>query len=165
MMLQLVAITTARQQFVTGIVPQLESSHPDVVEEMLASSTQISPIGSDGVCRSNMSGSTQWAPRVSTAQLTEAFATALLGSRTAAAASIAGVDTLLTVSQPYCVELPAAMLELIQAEPNGEIGKAYQRYIRASCVDARSAPCGGDLATTRGHDRSDTYSDISSLLV
>ena len=45
MSLQLQSISFARSYFVTGIVPQLESSHPDVVDEMLASSTQIFPIG------------------------------------------------------------------------------------------------------------------------
>eukprot|EP01052_Picozoa_sp_SAG31_P063112 SAG31_NODE_22062_length_534_cov_3.443678_1_plen_82_part_10 len=71
-MLQLWSIVMARASFVASSVVDLESNHPDVAEEMLASSVQMFPIGADGVCRSR-SGGVQWAPRVSAAQLTEAF--------------------------------------------------------------------------------------------
>eukprot|EP01052_Picozoa_sp_SAG31_P085431 SAG31_NODE_45917_length_256_cov_1.872611_1_plen_42_part_01 len=42
-MLQLWSIATARRSFVGSIVVDLESSHPDVVEEMLASSVNMFP--------------------------------------------------------------------------------------------------------------------------
>eukprot|EP01052_Picozoa_sp_SAG31_P065257 SAG31_NODE_24083_length_489_cov_2.030769_2_plen_53_part_01 len=51
-MLQLWSISNVRTSFIGSSVVDLESNHPDVVEEMLASSVQMFPIGVDGVCRS-----------------------------------------------------------------------------------------------------------------
>eukprot|EP01052_Picozoa_sp_SAG31_P056045 SAG31_NODE_15823_length_736_cov_2.978022_1_plen_128_part_10 len=128
-MLQLWSIVYARGACVGSSVVDLERSHPDVVEEMLASSVQLFPIGADGVCRSR-SGNVQWAPRVSAAQLTEVFGYIMHGYGSAAAFSIAGADSVLTWSEPYCAEMPAAMLELIKAEPDGAVGQSYRRYVR-----------------------------------
>eukprot|EP01052_Picozoa_sp_SAG31_P008494 SAG31_NODE_430_length_15792_cov_15.908558_18_plen_233_part_00 len=119
--------------FVGSTVVDLESNHPDVVEEMLASSVQILPIGVDGMCR-NRSGNVRWAPRVSAAQLTEGFGYVLYGCGSAAAASIVGADAALTWGEPYCAEMPAAMLELIKAEPNGAVGLSYRRYVRMALL-------------------------------
>eukprot|EP01052_Picozoa_sp_SAG31_P060677 SAG31_NODE_19827_length_590_cov_2.252546_1_plen_131_part_01 len=128
-MLQLWPIAYARGAFVGSTFAYLESNHPDVVEEMLASSVQMFPIGVDGVCRSR-SGTVVWAPRVSAAQLTEVFGSHNYGHGSAAAASIAGADSALTWGEPYCAEMPAAMLELIKAEPDGAVGQSYRRYVR-----------------------------------
>ena len=132
-MAQVWSIILARQSFVGSTVVDLESNHPDVVEEMLASSVQMFPIGVDGVCR-NRSGRVQWAPRVSAAQLTEVFGYISHGCGSAAAASIAAADTMLTLGEPYCAEMPAAMLELIKAEPDGAVGQSYRRYVRMALL-------------------------------
>eukprot|EP01052_Picozoa_sp_SAG31_P043325 SAG31_NODE_7180_length_1763_cov_2.445913_1_plen_141_part_10 len=124
-MLQLWSIVMARMSFVGSSVVDLESSHPDVVEEMLASSVQIVPIGVDGVCRSRY-GTVAWVPRVSAAQLTEVFGNVRHGCGSAAAASIVSADAALTWGEPYCAEMPAAIMELIKAEPNGAVGQSYQ---------------------------------------
>ena len=129
-MLQLWSINTARQGFIGSTVVDLESNHPDVVEEMLASSVQMFPVGVDGLCRSSRSGSVMWAPRVSAAQLTEVFGNVGYGFGSAASASIATADLALTMGEPFCAEMPAAMLELINAEPNGAVGQSYRRYVR-----------------------------------
>eukprot|EP01052_Picozoa_sp_SAG31_P013554 SAG31_NODE_817_length_11849_cov_6.737362_6_plen_153_part_00 len=128
-MLQLQSVIVSRHSFINSIVMQMQSSHADLVEEMLAYSTQLFPIGSDGVCR-NMSGRVQWAPRVSTAQLTETFEYFYRGAETAACMSVSGADGASVFGQPYCAELPAAILELIKAEPDSAIGQSYQRYAR-----------------------------------
>eukprot|EP01052_Picozoa_sp_SAG31_P004159 SAG31_NODE_169_length_21415_cov_29.765338_21_plen_166_part_00 len=133
-MLQILAFGSARVSFVGSSVVDLESSHPDVVEEMLASSVEMFPVGVDGVCRSSRSGMVKWAPRVSTAQLTEAFGSTIHGFGSAAAASITTADALLAVAQPYCAEMPAAMLELIKAEPDGAVGQSYRRYVRMALL-------------------------------
>eukprot|EP01052_Picozoa_sp_SAG31_P057805 SAG31_NODE_17310_length_675_cov_86.260417_1_plen_130_part_10 len=104
LMLQLWSIVCARQLFVGSSVVYLESNHPDVLEEMLASSVQMVPIGADGVCRSR-SGRVNWAPRVSAAQLTEAFGYGGYGFGSAAAVSIAFADSALTWGEPYCAEM------------------------------------------------------------
>eukprot|EP01052_Picozoa_sp_SAG31_P049783 SAG31_NODE_11066_length_1069_cov_16.218557_2_plen_186_part_00 len=133
-MLQLWSIVYARSSFVGSSVVDLESNHPDVVEEMLASSVQMFPIGADGVCRSRRSAAVQWAPRVSAAQLTEAFGYVMHGYGSATAASIALADIMLLFGEPLCAEMPAAMLELIKAEPNGEVGQSYRRYVRMALL-------------------------------
>ena len=66
-----------------------------------------------------MSGKIRWVPRVQTAQLTEAFPNFSDGCPSAAAFAITGVDTLLSMSQPYAAELPAAVLAVVQAGPSG----------------------------------------------
>ena len=132
-MLQLGSISIARMSFVGSSVVDLESNHPDVVEEMLASSVQMFPIGVDGVCR-NRSGNVRWAPRVSAAQLTEVFGYFGYGFGSAAAVSIAVADSALTWGEPYCAEMPAAMLELIKAEPDGAVGQSYRRYVRMALL-------------------------------
>eukprot|EP01052_Picozoa_sp_SAG31_P029026 SAG31_NODE_2853_length_4992_cov_5.719599_2_plen_203_part_00 len=133
-MAQVRSIGFARRSFVDSSVVDLESDHPDVVEEMLASSVQMFPIGADGVCRSRRSGTVLWAPHVSTAQLTEAFGSTNYGFGSAAAASIAVADGVLTWSEPYCAEMPAAMLELIKAEPDGTVGQSYRRHVRMALL-------------------------------
>ena len=132
-MAQVWSIILARQSFVGSTVVDLESNHPDVVEEMLASSVQMFPIGADGVCRSR-SSKVQWAPRVSAAQLTEAFGFFGYGYGSAAAQSIVNADAFLTLGEPYCAEMPAAMLELIKAEPDGAVGQSYRRYVRMALL-------------------------------
>eukprot|EP01052_Picozoa_sp_SAG31_P030099 SAG31_NODE_3058_length_4735_cov_24.146894_8_plen_186_part_00 len=132
-MLQLWSIVHVRASFVGSSVVDLESNHPDVVEEMLASSVQMFPIGVDGFCR-NRSGTVRWAPRVSAAQLTEVFGYIMYGCGSAAAASIASADAALTWGEPYCAEMPAAMLELIKAEPDGAVGQSYRRYVRMALL-------------------------------
>eukprot|EP01052_Picozoa_sp_SAG31_P056724 SAG31_NODE_16396_length_710_cov_1.808511_1_plen_188_part_00 len=134
MLLQLWAIVIARASFMGSSVVDLESNHPDVVEEMLASSVQMFPIGADGVCRSSRSGNVLWAPRVSAAQLTEAFGYYGHGYGSAAAFAIANADAFLMLGEPYCAEMPAAMLELIKAEPDGAVGLSYRRYVRMALL-------------------------------
>eukprot|EP01052_Picozoa_sp_SAG31_P062831 SAG31_NODE_21795_length_540_cov_3.018141_1_plen_151_part_10 len=132
-MLQVFSIVYARASFVASSVVDLEINHHDVVEEMLASSVQIFPIGADGVCRAR-SGTVIWAPRVSAAHLTEVFELYSHGYGSAAAASIAVTDAMLTLGEPFCAEMPAAMLELIRAEPNGAVGQSYRRYVRMALL-------------------------------
>ena len=77
-----------------------------------------------------------WALRVSAAQLTEAFSMYGHGYGSAAAASISGGDGALTVGEPHCAEMPAAMLELIKAEPDGAVDQSYRRYVRMALLPA-----------------------------
>eukprot|EP01052_Picozoa_sp_SAG31_P043543 SAG31_NODE_7290_length_1730_cov_2.528510_2_plen_198_part_00 len=131
-MLQLWSIFNARTSFVGSSVVYLESNHPDVVEEMLAFSVQVFQIGADGVCRGRRS--VHWAPRDAAAQLTEVFGYINNGFGSAAAASIAAADAVLTWGKPHCAEMPAAMLELIKAEPDGAVGQSYRRYVRMAML-------------------------------
>jgi hypothetical protein len=43
---------------------------------------------------------------------------------------------MLTFAQPYCDELPQAILDVVAAEPTGAIAQSYRRYIRTVWVPA-----------------------------
>ena len=44
--------------------------------------------------------------------------------------------TFTAAGQPYCAELPAAVLEIVAAEPSSPIGLSYQRYVRSTYLPA-----------------------------
>ena len=44
------------------------------------------------------------------------------------------VDLYTTFSQPFAAELPAAILEIIAAEPSGAVGLSYRRYVRSTLL-------------------------------
>ena len=79
-------------------------------------------------------GSVAWAPRQASAQLTETFPNMTWGSPSAAATAIGAVDLYTTFSKPFTAELPAAILEIIAAEPSGAVGLSYRRYVRSTLL-------------------------------
>ena len=135
-LLEHMALGNARQSFVADTVHQMESSHPDAVGEMLAHAASMFVIGPDGAGRSLNSGRVHWMPRLASAQLTGAFAERSWGYPSAAAMAIAPADSYTTITQPYCAELPAAILEIVAAESSSAIGLSYQRYIRTTYLPA-----------------------------
>ena len=130
------AISFARQSFVADTLHQMESSHPDAVGEMLAHAAFMFVVGPDGTARSAGSGSVYWKPRVASEQITETFAERTWGWPSAAAFAIVGADIFTSFTQPYCAELPAAVLEIVAAEPSSAIGLGYQRYVRSTYLPA-----------------------------
>ena len=119
----LMALRFARRSFVADTVHQMEATHPQAVGVMLAFTSRMVSIGpDDGIARSARSGNIRWAPRVQTAQLTEAFEIFTLGMPSAAACAIAMTDGLMSYAQPYLAELPAAVLAVVRAEPSGALG-------------------------------------------
>ena len=135
-LLEHMGITFARCSFVTDTVHQMESSHPDAVGEMLAHAASMFVVGPDRTARSLGSGTVRWKLRLASAQLTEAFADRTWGFPSAGAFAIASADLMTTLSQPYCAELPAAVLEIVAAEPFSAIGLSYQRYVRRTYLPA-----------------------------
>ena len=105
----------------------------EVVAEMLAFSTVAYPIGTNGKVTSAGSGSVHWDPDPP-AQLTRNFGFINFGLRSAAAVSIRNVDIVHTWQQPYCDELPQAILDVVPANPTGSIANSYRRYIRTVWV-------------------------------
>ena len=137
--LELPAITTARQSFVIDTVFQMESSHPDAVGAMLAHAAFMFVVGPDGAARTAGSGTVYWKPRLASAQITEAFAERTWGFPSAAAFAVGVADAFTAMSQPYCAELPAAVLEIVAAEPSSAIGMGYKRYVRSAYLPAAGA--------------------------
>ena len=114
-------IVFTRMSYVFEIVGQLESTHPQAVADMLAHASMFT-IGPDGIASSARHGDIMWAPRQVSAQLTEAFVNQNMGSPSAAAALIGSADLHATYSKPFTAELPAAILEIVAAEPLGAVG-------------------------------------------
>ena len=54
----------------------------------------------------------------------------------AAAYAIGPADGFTAYGQPYCAELPAAVLEIVAAGPSSAIGVGYQRYVRSTYLPA-----------------------------
>ena len=46
--------------------------------------------------------------------------------------AIASADVFTAISQCYCAELPATVLEIVATEPSSVIGRSYQRYVRSN---------------------------------
>eukprot|EP01052_Picozoa_sp_SAG31_P023034 SAG31_NODE_1866_length_7025_cov_2.554017_2_plen_194_part_00 len=128
---ELVHAWYTRRAFIEGMVVQLESSHHDVVAEMLAIATPILglTIGADGKLLSARSGRVVWEPPPAD-KMTIAFTKLELSPPSAAAATIGGMDTYVTLATPFCHELPQAMMGLIAADPTGEPAVEYRRYVR-----------------------------------
>ena len=131
-LLEHAAVSHARASFVLNTVHQMESSHPDAVSAMLAHAASMFVVGPDGTARSAGSGRVMWKPRLASAQITEAFADRAWGFPSAAAWAIGAADHFTTYSQPYCAGLPAAVLEIVAAEPFSAVGLSYQCYVRST---------------------------------
>ena len=136
-LLESVAIAIARQSFVADTVHRMESSHPGAVGAMLAHAASMLVVGPDGAARSQNTGRVHWKPRLASAQITEgAFPERGWGFPSAAAAAIGSADLITVFSQPYCAELPAAVLEVVAAEPSSAVGLSFQRYVRTAYLPA-----------------------------
>jgi type II secretory pathway pseudopilin PulG len=122
------ALIFARSMVVQQIVSKLDVSHPDAVERMLSFIT-TSKRHPDGTVTSATSGKLLWTPNPPP-ELTRAVAKPDMAAPSAAAYMIAGHDALLCLSKPFCFEMPDAILDIIAAEPTGEIAEMYRGYVR-----------------------------------
>ena len=48
--------------------------------------------------------------------------------------AIGAVDMVTALSQPFTAELPAAILDIVAAEPLGAIGLSYRRYVQSTLL-------------------------------
>ena len=125
------SIRFARLSHMYETVGLLETS-TQAVADMLAHAEPMIPVGLDGIARSGVSGTVQWVPRQASVQLTETFASHTSGTPSAAGTSIGVADYFSILSQPFTAELPAAVLEIIAAEPSGAVGLSYRRYVQST---------------------------------
>ena len=70
------------------------------------------------------------------------------GSPSAAAQVVGEADAIRLFSQPYCSELPAVILALATADPDGVVGLGFRRYCKTSLIPAVQRVA----AILRGHD-------------
>eukprot|EP01052_Picozoa_sp_SAG31_P042074 SAG31_NODE_6566_length_1973_cov_1.434899_2_plen_326_part_00 len=123
------AIVAMRQMMVAHVVEKLEASHPDAVAKMLSFAKVTGAFQPDGTATSRGSGKPYWAPNPP-AELTRAMGLYTFSAPTGVGYVIAAHDTFLTLSKPFCMELPTAILDIIDAEPKGQIAEMYRRYVR-----------------------------------
>eukprot|EP01052_Picozoa_sp_SAG31_P040710 SAG31_NODE_5965_length_2234_cov_75.918970_1_plen_422_part_00 len=127
---ELGAIAVARASMVWEVVGRLEVSHPDAVKEMMSFANGVaSELRPDGTVVSCSSGNVYWTPKPPP-ELTRAVAEYRFGAPTGAAEVLSTHDAFVTLSQPYCFEMPSVILDIIDAEPTGEIAELYRGYIR-----------------------------------
>jgi hypothetical protein len=122
-------ICNTRLTAVYQIVSKLEASHSDAVEEMLSFATTMELNPSDGVVTSRSSGRLLWTPN-SSPELTRALSDVVLFAPSGPACAIGGQDFLVMMSKPFCGEMPTVILDIIAAEPMGEIGDMYRSFVR-----------------------------------
>eukprot|EP01052_Picozoa_sp_SAG31_P002863 SAG31_NODE_104_length_25069_cov_12.917144_2_plen_285_part_00 len=125
------AMNWARTTMIQHIVARLEVSHPTAAQEMLSlvngAVTQLNP---DGTVTSTSSGKLRWTQAALDAELTRCMTEYTFAAPTAVACIINLHDWFATASQPFCFEMPTAILEIIGAEPMGEIAEMYRGYVR-----------------------------------
>eukprot|EP01052_Picozoa_sp_SAG31_P036389 SAG31_NODE_4534_length_3158_cov_2.074534_1_plen_637_part_00 len=124
----LYAVTYARVPMVEKLVDTLELSHPNAVAEMLSFATVVK-VQPDGTATSPSTGKLYWTPN-RPAELTRAMGSVSFEAPTGAAMVIAVQDFFTAFSQPFCCEMPTAILEIIGAEPAAEIPGTYRSYVR-----------------------------------
>ena len=119
------------------MVAELEASHTEIFAEMLAASSVLFPVGVDGLVRSARSGRVLWdEPLASNFTCTVGNIWAMQPS--AAVCSIVTAFGNLNLRQPYGMELPAQMVQLIEAEPTGAIACRWRRAVEAALLPALS---------------------------
>eukprot|EP01052_Picozoa_sp_SAG31_P004717 SAG31_NODE_198_length_20656_cov_5.167291_22_plen_128_part_01 len=109
---------------------EIESSHPEVVADMVSLAAPIVAIGEDGVARSTRSGNVHWDPAIAKrAQLTKADGSDYHGAPSAASTAITNADSIYQLQSPLVDVLPRGLLEVIKAEPTGPVAARYRQYI------------------------------------
>ena len=124
-------VVYARCSYVREAVFSLETSHPEAVEQMMPFGNILFQVEPDGKVyrESSTSGRTLWwAPQGG--QLTELWAGDKHMARSGASWAIQNADGWGTMTQPYCAEAPAAILDIVRSEPAGAIAVSYRRYIK-----------------------------------
>ena len=109
-------VARVRMSFLADLVFQLERSHPTTVADMLVCAVPMFPISPDGVVRSAKSGQISWEPRLQP-QLTDAFSHHSFAFPGAASCAITSTDIYNSLSEPFCAELPRAILAFVASEP------------------------------------------------
>eukprot|EP01052_Picozoa_sp_SAG31_P027860 SAG31_NODE_2642_length_5323_cov_3.407351_4_plen_290_part_00 len=142
---EIYGILYARVATLVGFVDLLEGSHPEIVEEMLSFASGGYESRPDGTVVSRGSGMIKWTPKQN------GFCLALPNhdesASSARAYMISSYDGFTMLSQPFCAELPSAILNLVDSEPEGEIAGLYRGYIRHTLI-----PCFRQvLNTLRDH--------------
>eukprot|EP01052_Picozoa_sp_SAG31_P029283 SAG31_NODE_2899_length_4933_cov_2.793795_4_plen_263_part_00 len=123
------AISFARIAVIEQIVSKFcESNHPDAVNEMM-SLNDLHEIQPDGRVTSRSSGKMYWTPNAEP-ELTRTAGSATFGAPSAAALCVGSLDYFLMMSKPFCYEMPATILDIIAAEPTGEVAEMYRGYVR-----------------------------------
>eukprot|EP01052_Picozoa_sp_SAG31_P006932 SAG31_NODE_325_length_17671_cov_9.902743_13_plen_294_part_00 len=123
-------LLTGRLQATSRMIASLETTHPELVSQMVSLAASSYPIREDGRVVSTRTGQVVWEPHAA-GVLTQTFKHNNLSLPTAAAMSIANRDAISQYAEAFCRELPMAILEVVAAEPTSAVAVAYRRYCSA----------------------------------
>ena len=84
---------------------------------------------SDGTVTSRSSGMVKWTSNTP-AELSHVMGEYNHAAPSGTACAVSIYDAFVCISQPYCSELPTAILAIIEAEPTGELAEMFRGYIR-----------------------------------
>jgi hypothetical protein len=116
-------------------VVELEQTAPQIVTDMLDKAAPMVIMSADGTqVRSKSSGSIFWDSKTRPKGLTSVHAGVMPAFQSAAACAIALVDVITSYSQPFCQELPTAILDFMSAEPTSELAQHFRLYARHELV-------------------------------
>eukprot|EP01052_Picozoa_sp_SAG31_P010755 SAG31_NODE_597_length_13674_cov_3.402947_16_plen_296_part_00 len=124
----IVAIGFSRCTIVQQMVGALEASHSDAVEAMLPFALGAYEMNADGTVTNRRYGNVKWTPNPPP-ELSRAMGDWSFVATSAAGAAIALHDAYVSVSKPFCSELPDAILAIIGLEPTGQVAEMYRRYV------------------------------------
>lgn len=122
------AVLFGRHVCVQQIVGMLEASHPEVVEKMLSLSPGYE-IRLDGAVINHRTSRIKWSLKPSNV-LCRALRAMDEGAPSASGYIISAHDVYLILSQPFCTELPNAILDLIESDQAGYIAKLYRQHMQ-----------------------------------
>ena len=125
------SLNYARIVFVADACRLLEASHPEVVEQMIASGKGLCHIDADGrVIADVLGGAVMWEPRSEASPLTLAFPGIYSTPKTASAAVLAFCDAVMAMSRPFTDLAPLKILEIIGADPTSPVACLYREHVR-----------------------------------
>eukprot|EP01052_Picozoa_sp_SAG31_P036409 SAG31_NODE_4540_length_3153_cov_3.328422_1_plen_501_part_00 len=130
----------ARYQFVSGMVPELEGVAPEAVAQMLEKSERTTGqfVNEKGQMVSKVRGRVLWdAAEARPDGLVTRAVTGPVLSCASAAASVLGMSDLFSwASQPYCRELPTAIIDHLAADPTVPLARHFRLHVCHSLLPA-----------------------------
>eukprot|EP01052_Picozoa_sp_SAG31_P015791 SAG31_NODE_1024_length_10294_cov_7.215400_13_plen_234_part_00 len=117
---------------VSQLIAELETSHPDLFSEMLASSSLLFPVGHDGLMRSARSGRVYWTSDTWSNGFSPTSGNIWCGFPSAELCSIWTAFGNIAMRHAYGRELPSQILRVVEAEPAGKVACQWRNCVEAS---------------------------------
>eukprot|EP01052_Picozoa_sp_SAG31_P003481 SAG31_NODE_135_length_23206_cov_25.707967_5_plen_170_part_00 len=109
---------------------ELQNNYPDAVAELVAASASVRPIDEHGRVLSGSSGDIVWEPPPKHALL-DVFPSSYHGFRSAEGTSIGFAESVYSLGNACCHEMPRLISRIITSEPTGSVATCYQMYVKS----------------------------------